>query len=376
MNELADQLLPVGFHDTLAPDARRELEVTYTLLTAFHQHGYGLVKPPLAEHDVVPEGTQRLPTDYQAFRMMDPDSHAMLAIRSDMTPQIARIVNQRMGDMPRPIRLAYSGQVLRTKGDGLHGERQLAQAGIELIGSSEPSADREVLHLALEGLLQVGVGAITLDLILPRLMDVVLRAFDTPGQHYGPLYKAVYSKNDAEIRAIADPASTLLADLCAVTGPAEQAIAEMRKLSLPDEASVMVDEAEQFVASLDLPPEVMLTIDPLEATPSGYYTGLAFSFFSGTTGEELGRGGRYKLPDSKEDAVGFTLSVNRVLRCVNSESEGKTVLLSSTVEEAEAQKLREEGYITVRTLTDMHNLRKEADRLGCVFIYEDGEVRK
>lgn len=358
----------------LAPNARRELDVTYQLLTHFHMHGYSLVKPPMLEHDNAPDGVKRLSTDYHAFRMMDPESHAMLALRPDMTPQIARMATQRLGAQPRPLRLAYSGQVLRTEGDGLHGERQLPQAGIELIGSSELTADKEVLLLAMESLLNVGLKAITIDIILPRLMDVVLRHFDTPGHHYGPLYKAVYSKNDAEIREVGDDASALLADLCMVSGPAEQALQNVKKLDLPEEALKMVEKTEQFVAMLTLPSEVMLTFDPLEPIPSGYYNGMAFSFFSGTTGEELGRGGRYNLPDTKEDAVGFTLSVNRVLRGIVHTKEEKKVLVPINISPEAAENLRNEGYITVQTLSEMHNLRKEADRLGCKYIYENDKV--
>ncbi|MCY4503156.1 MAG: ATP phosphoribosyltransferase regulatory subunit, partial [Alphaproteobacteria bacterium] len=45
---------------------------------------------------------------------------------------------------PRPLRLAYAGQVLRVGVSQLHAERQVAQAGVELIGAESVSADAEV----------------------------------------------------------------------------------------------------------------------------------------------------------------------------------------------------------------------------------------
>ena len=65
---------------------------------------------------------------------MDPISHKMMALRADMTAQIARISGTRLSHMPRPLRLAYAGEVMRVAPDVLNPERQLVQAGAELIG--------------------------------------------------------------------------------------------------------------------------------------------------------------------------------------------------------------------------------------------------
>ena len=57
------------------------------------------------------------------------------------------MVSARMGSVPRPLRLAYEGVIARAAdplGRGLS-SRELFQAGIELIGSSDRSADLEVL---------------------------------------------------------------------------------------------------------------------------------------------------------------------------------------------------------------------------------------
>ena len=50
-----------------------------------------------------------------------------------------------------------SGQVLRVKGTQLRPERQFAQAGIELIGSTSPAADAEVILDVVDSLRELGL---------------------------------------------------------------------------------------------------------------------------------------------------------------------------------------------------------------------------
>ena len=81
------------------------------------------------------------------FRLMDPVSQRMMAVRADMTLQVARIATTRLDNAPRPLRLSYAGQVLRVRGSQLRPERQFGQAGIELIGVDNAAADAEVIAL-------------------------------------------------------------------------------------------------------------------------------------------------------------------------------------------------------------------------------------
>src|SRR5271157_3079194 len=81
----------------------------------------------------------------QTFRLMDPDSQRMMGLRADTTPQVARIAATRLATAPRPLRLSYAGQCLRVRGSQLAPQRQVAQAGVELIGADTPSADAEIV---------------------------------------------------------------------------------------------------------------------------------------------------------------------------------------------------------------------------------------
>ena len=107
----------------------------------------------------------------QTFRLMDPASHRMMAVRSDLTPQIARIAVSRLSRSPRPLRLSYAGEILRIRGGALRPERAFVQVGIELIGSAAAAADAEVVLLAAEAVRGRGLaGGLSVDLTLCLLL--------------------------------------------------------------------------------------------------------------------------------------------------------------------------------------------------------------
>src|SRR5579862_2097442 len=134
-------LLPAGLYDLLPPEAGIEADVTARLMGVLSAHGYERVKPPLVEFEetLLSEAGAAMASD--TFRTMDPASHRMIGVRADMTPQVARIAATRLSHKPRPLRLSYAGLVLRVKGSQMRPERQVGQAGAELIGAGGPEAD-------------------------------------------------------------------------------------------------------------------------------------------------------------------------------------------------------------------------------------------
>jgi ATP phosphoribosyltransferase regulatory subunit len=126
--------------DLLPPEAETEAAAIETLMEVFASHGYQRVKPPLLEfEDSLLAGSGAAVAE-QTFRLMDPDSQRMMGVRADTTPQVARIATTRLASAPRPLRLSYAGQCLRVRGNQLVPARQVAQAGIELIGNDSAAA--------------------------------------------------------------------------------------------------------------------------------------------------------------------------------------------------------------------------------------------
>src|SRR5205807_3653931 len=108
-------LLPAGLYDLLPPEAEIEAEVTARLMGVLAAHGYERVKPPLVEFEETLLSGAGAAMAADTFRTMDPISHRMIALRADMTPQIARIAATRLPHRPRPLRLSYAGQVFASE---------------------------------------------------------------------------------------------------------------------------------------------------------------------------------------------------------------------------------------------------------------------
>ena len=126
---------------------------------SFAAYGYERVKPPLVEfEETLLAGSGAALAD-QTFKLVDPLSQRTLALRADMTMQIARIATTRLANRPRPLRLSYAGQVVRVVGSELRAERQFGQVGAELVGVHCARADVEIITMAAEALAQRGARA-------------------------------------------------------------------------------------------------------------------------------------------------------------------------------------------------------------------------
>ena len=129
-------LLPSGLSDVLYPQAEQNDRAQHAVMSCFTQFGYHLVSPPLMEfEETLVEDAIGANLSTQTFRVLDPLSRRMMGLRADMTAQVARISGTRLRHIPRPLRLAYKGDVVRVSPEVLlNPERQMAQAGAEIIG--------------------------------------------------------------------------------------------------------------------------------------------------------------------------------------------------------------------------------------------------
>ncbi|MBM3555838.1 MAG: ATP phosphoribosyltransferase regulatory subunit [Alphaproteobacteria bacterium] len=375
MNQTLDQaLLPAGLADSLPPDAGLEAEAIERLLASFAAQGYQRVKPPLIEFEeslLQGPGAALAP---QTFRLMDPISQRMMALRADMTPQIARIAWSRLGKAPRPLRLSYAGQVLRVRGGQLRPERQFAQAGVELIGADAPEADVEVVLLAAEALAGLGVAGLSVDLTFPTLVPALARGLGLSTKVAEEARDALDRKDVARLRALGGKTAALLEALLQAAGPADAAIAALARLDLPEEAAADRARLAGLVARLHaVQPELRLTVDPGEFRGFEYQTGIGFTLFARGVRGELGRGGRYQSTND-ENAVGFTLFLDSVLRALPEPGPARLLYLPAETDPATGRRLRAEAWRTVQGFAKGADVKTEAKRLGCSHAWIGGQA--
>jgi len=364
-------LLPAGLRDLLPPDAQTEAGAVEKLMAVFAGHGYARVKPPLMEfEDNLLAGTGAAIAD-QTFRLMDPDSHRMMGLRADMTPQVARIAATRLANSPRPLRLSYAGECIRTR-ERRETDRQVPQAGIELFGDDSAAADAEAMLVATEALAAIGLTRISLDLTLPTLAPALLDNASLPSQQRNALAWALDRKDAAGVAAHGGALAPMLTDLLLAAGPAATALAALERAALPAASRSLAERLAQVVTLLkDQAPNLRLTVDPLEFRGFRYHTGIAVSVFAPGRHEELGRGGRY-LSGNGEPATGITLFADAVLRAAPEPAQHATILLPLGTAPAAAALLRGKSFATIAALGPCENLAAEARRLGCSHVFLDG----
>jgi ATP phosphoribosyltransferase regulatory subunit len=358
-------LLPAGLRDLLPPDAAVEAHVVETILGGFAAHGYERVKPPLLEfEDGLLAGTGAATAD-QTFRLMDPHSHRMMGLRADITPQIARIATTRLAGAPRPLRLCYAGQCLRVRGTQLAPDRQLAQAGIELIGADTPEADAELVLVGAEALAAVGVTRVSFDLTLPPLVPTLMDEAGIPPAAQGALARALDRKDAAAVGAHGGPLAGTLTDLLLAAGAAEGALAALAAARLPPASAALAERLALTAATIrSRAPALKLTIDPVEFRGFRYHTGVCVSIYAPGRHQELGTGGRYICGEG-EPATGLTLYPDAILRVAARPAARPRVFVPAG---ADGEALRAQGFVTVAGLGPVEDAAAEARRLRCTHL--------
>jgi ATP phosphoribosyltransferase regulatory subunit len=339
-------LLPEGFRDRLPPHADAAAAVEARVLEVARLHGYERADPPLAEFADGLATRLKAGGLRDAVRFVDPVSQQTLAIRPDLTAQVARIAATRMGHHPRPVRLSYAGAVLRLRAPELAPDRERRQIGCELIGLDTVAAAREVVGVAVEGLAAAGATGLSIDFTLPDLVEVLAAGpLPVDAGRIGALRDALDAKDAGLVAAIA-PGYLPLVEAAGPFGPALERLRGFGGDALADR----LDRLERVAAGLER--HATLTLDPTERHGFEYQRWLGFSLFVAGAPREVGRGGTYAVVHeggAEEAATGFSLFADALAPLTPAPERRRLFLPHGTPEDAGAA-MRAAGWVTVAAL--------------------------
>jgi len=229
-----------------------------------------------------------------------------LALRPELTAPVARLYVNELQATPKPIKLYYFGDCFRYERPQSGRYRQFWQFGIELIGSSLPEADAEVIALAQRMLASVGLDAN----IHVGSLDVLRAIFCDVDYETSALAMRLIDKGDFD-RIAELPGGGRAIDLIKAKDPLSEA-----------QNIVALDHLLCVLELLDTL-SVSYTVDFSIARGLEYYTGIVFEAYScalGAQNQVLG-GGSYRLAHlfGGEDvpSTGFGIGFDRVLDAVN-----------------------------------------------------------
>jgi len=309
--------LPQGVKDFPPESAEEITRVQNTLLEEFERWGYRPVITPLFESlETILAGLGESLRE-KVLKFVDPSTGEVVALRPDITPQVARMVAFELKDSVEPLRLCYTGRVVRYEEKGSGKEREIFQVGCELVGLSDADADAEIIALAVKSLERLGIKNVVLDLGHTGFLRHLLAM--TKG-YRKPIEEAL-RKKDAEALTNAVAATKLpnqikdallaLPDLCGQVDVLERA----KHIPLYGKYAKEIEKVLSIVNDFNLSCEV--NIDFGELRGFTYYTGVTFELISPLSPYPLVRGGRYDDLLSSyglhSPATGFAVDVESII---------------------------------------------------------------
>jgi ATP phosphoribosyltransferase regulatory subunit len=327
--------IPSGTRDVLPDETREVRAITDTLRGVFERHDYGEVYTPALEYESVLARADMAEAK-PAYRVFD-ESGAVLVLRSDMTVPIARVVATRYPTSEPPLRFCYFAHCYRGVRPQRGHQRELLQAGIELIGSPAPQGTAEALTVLCHALEATGLKDYRIGVGDASLFPALMASLQVPEQARGGLLETLVRRDFVGLQdrlavaGLSGATAELLLSvpqrrggpevLADAPAPAVEAVTGMRRLH----ELLEPDVAERVIFDLGLVRNI------------GYYTGAVFEVYDPALGAPIGGGGRYDellgrfgrtLP-----AVGFALGVDRLHIALAGEERGTGALLAQTTTE-------------------------------------------
>lgn len=333
---------PSGFRDVLAEEALAREVITRAVADLFASRGYAPIETPTLEvMDVMRAGGRMPASPFKFF-----DSHDdLLAMRPDVTLQIARACATRLPADGEPLRFRYTQRVFReaeTENQAL--ARELTQCGVECIGVTGPAADAEIVTLFSEALALAGVRDFTLGLATVGVLRALLERSGASEPWRAAVLDAYHDSDFVALDRLCDAAvgrgsedgadlpdagaaapayADAIARLARIRG-AQEAIDEVRALASPLGCTADLDD---FQATYDLLAREGLAerilVDFSVVSSFNYYTGVVFEAASPYLGSPLGSGGRYDRMigafGADRPAAGFAFYLEQAMAAASAE---------------------------------------------------------
>jgi ATP phosphoribosyltransferase regulatory subunit len=352
------QQVPSGTRDLLPADAACVRRIAGEILGRMTRWGYREVVTPTLEYLEVLVRGEGVEAGDRLFKLVDRGGE-ILALRPEMTTPVARLVATRLREEPRPLRLAYAGQVFRGREAGTGRLREFPQVGCELIGSGTLEADAEIVALAVEALTAAGAPRFSVSLGHVGFLRGLLAGLDLPDEAAPDVRALLYRKDFVELRGLVERHGAPRRSVDAL-----EALPRLRGPAALEEARRLVDtplgqEVLRDLGNLKGVLEAYGVGDTVEIDLSiirdfEYYTGIVFEGHTAGLGAPLLGGGRYdgllERFGTPSAATGFAIRVDRVLAAATSEREAGGRRISV----AFAEGCRDEALRLARALRARH----------------------
>lgn len=299
-----------GFRDFLPFEAKKRQFVIDTLKRVFESYGFEPLETPALEYQEVLNGKYGDEGDKLMYKFED-NGKRKVALRYDQTVPLARVIAQYQNEIKLPFKRYQIQNVWRAENTQKGRYREFLQCDGDIIGSSSPLADTEVIALALKSLETLGF----------KEFKVLVNDRKTTGDYFKTTFNIPYEKQAFVFRSIDKVmkiGKTGVIEELVKGGfnekQAEEIFDGLKTLSVPESIRKIFNNLKDMGFSED-----KYKFDPFLARGLDYYTGLIFEvdikdYDSGS----IAGGGRYDkligiFSGKDYPAVGFSFGFDRLI---------------------------------------------------------------
>lgn len=323
---------PVGFRDIMGAEAQARETLTSKVRVLLDGRGYRPIETPTLEVLDVMKAGGHVPNS--PFRFFDSYGD-LLAMRPDVTMQVARMCATRVESFDEPLRLRYAQRVFRENTAEAE-KREVTQLGIECIGASGVDTDIEVVSLFAQCIEACGVTAYTIALGSARVLRDLLSKSGGAAEWQAKVMRAYHESNFVDLARLVREGDAMPAVADAIGAlprlrGGKEALAKVRELVAPLGCTDGLDELEAVYDALlaDGSMKGELLIDFSVMSSFDYYTGIVFEAYAPGLGSPLGAGGRYdnllaNYGAEKVPSAGFAFFLEEVMEATSVEERHAT----------------------------------------------------
>ncbi|HBG27042.1 MAG: histidine--tRNA ligase [Planctomycetes bacterium GWF2_41_51] len=247
-----------GTRDFYPEDMARRNFIIDGWKTASIRNGFAEFDGPIFEYLAMYQQKSGDEIASQLFAFED-RGERMLAIRPEITPTLARMVNQRINTLPRPIKWFSVPRLCRAERPQKGRLREFFQWNVDIIGVDDCLADAEVIFCAVDYLMAAGLGSddIIVRISSRRLLASLLEYFGIEESQLDKVYAVLDKKAKVPAEAFEKMLEETISDADkrekVLKLMAAESLVELEEFAGNDEkAKLAVDELKRLFEYLNV----------------------------------------------------------------------------------------------------------------------------
>ena len=343
---------PIGLRDYIIKDMEKKNKIESALKDLFLSSGYNLIETPTLEYIDVFTNDIQSPNLYKLINK----EGEVLALRSDITKSIARVVLTETKDVVFPQRYCYISNIFRYKRAYIGIQHEFTQAGIELVGADDVYADYEIVSLAIKSLDSL-LDNFSLYISSSEFFNTYLDELNIKDDIKAQIINEIKNKNVSNLKKILDKSSYEILSLVIEAIGKKELLNNIKsniKTEKTKKALLRLEKLYDLLEKNGLEKNVHFDFSILSF--GDYYTGITIQGYTKGVGTPILEGGRYDnlISDGNvnKPACGFAININDLINKTKLTYERNVSMIYAKDKEKAMAKLAENSFVSLENSLD------------------------